>query len=246
MKHLKRILALLLVMVALVGTVPLQANAAANFETIQSGQTIAIRNTDAYQRPYYRIKVDKDCVLKISWTGHIDQTTVLNFYKSSSMDGQIGSFKIEKSKGTCYAILKKGTTYFKMYEKKGAPSTKVTFTVMSPSKFKGTNTAKSKAISLKPNTYVEVAKMPGKDYWFKIKLTKSQYLHFYKSCADLYAPDIVIYDSKFKEIDYTCFGMHDKKDVPDVWLTPGTYYLRVADLAWKNMYVNGYIKFKWK
>lgn len=256
MKHVRKLIVLLLVIATLATVLALPAEAASI--TVTSGKTYSLKTDYSYNsngdrvknNTYYKLTLDADSVVKVAWSKNSANKANIIFYSNSARDKTVRYVNTtDKASGSENLALKKGTYYLDMYDGYSnsgyTATTKVTITVTPVTEINKTNYCKAKAASLSKDTYVTVAQTPNYSYarWYKIKLTAKQVVTIYTNENMGY--NVRLYDSSLNRISCTAGS---KKVVSQDKLAAGTYYVYVIETSYFGGQgrLGEYIRLKWK
>lgn len=237
MKQFRRVLALLtaaLLLAALFGgaalaaTKPVPKASSGKIVTLKLKQSVTMPKNEN-KAPVYKLKINKDSIVTMTWSGNAKKSAYLQFYLDSKCKKNAGYFSFKnKAKGSQKYVFAKGTYYIKM-----ADYTRKTVVKFTAKTIKYTaNYTPSKAIALAAGKKLTVGMAPLKDFplWYKITLTQPQPIAITKSEQG----SIWLYDSNLETVSMT---YSDSYRASENTLDPGTYYLRVShDDPYYNVY----------
>lgn len=225
MKHLRRTLSLLVVLLLIASALPAGGLAETVTKVITLKTNTWITSTrHARQMPAYKLTLAQDSVVTVSWRNADKKSLYAWTYANSACTGR--SFCANNSSavsGTNEYALARGSYYIQMYDYNN--SSQLRFTVSPVKKTGVTNYCAATAASLKAGKTVLVAQ--SADYcharWFKVKQSKAKKLRVTTS-SSVY--NITIYNSKMDTVPCSnSSGSIQSKDK----LPKGTYYIKVGE-----------------
>ena len=253
MKGICRILSLLLVMVMVFSLAPMPAQAARNTSeiiNINSGKSFKTKQyyydnssdniTDWHTvSTVYKLTIPQDSLVTITYQGTSDYSWIY-FYTDQACKEYVEG--VNGAKGTIHVVLGDGVYYIRFSKANDI----ATFIITPQSQINNNNFSKSKAQSLKTNTWVEIINSPNHTYnrWYKIKLTKKQKVKITTSEDAGY--NVTIYNAKNKRVSVADGA---KTIVTQKKLPKGTYYICVKCI--NRSYLNiassmSYLQMKWQ
>lgn len=239
MKHLKKIICLVMVLTFVFTFASPISTADAATKSIKEGVWTNIKSTSNY----YKVVVPGEGYVTLSaknTKGGIAYFDFLNSKKQFfsdpetvySTNGKVDNIKVPVSKGTYYIRLN-DDSYFGLA---GHAYAKYTFTSIK----QGTNYCMAKALTLKSGSYKKIYQTPkySFDRFFKIKLTTARKITV-KSKSE-----VEIYDIEGNEISNTDdFDNNNMRIYKTKKLKAGTYYLQVQYMYYD---VTSIYKVKWQ
>lgn len=234
------------------------AEAATTSTTITSGKTYYLKTNYRYDsdnnriknKTYYKLTLSDDSVVKVYWTRNNANKASIDIYSNSARNKTVRYVSTtDKTSGSEYLALAKGTYYLNMYDGytnyEYTATTRVTFTVTPVSEINKDNYCKSKAIYLKSDKWVTIAQTPNNSYarWYKMYLSSEQVVKIYTNASNAYS--VSLYTSKLDRVDCESSSSLVKSKNK---LASGYYYIYVQE----STYFSGqgrlgdYIRLKWK
>ena len=231
MKQFRRTLALVLAALTLLAALGTAALADYKVVTVTKGKWYKVYSEEKTKN-IYKLTLSKDSLLTCTTKNQTEQS-ILEFEiflkKSCDWDCYSGGFGLCVNGSTSETIaLAKGTYYFKVYDKSGKPSFKLTTKAIPSYK----NTTKAKAATLKQNAKVMCTHTQNgpKNLWYKIKLTKKQKISIGMDPCSGYRDlkFITLYNSQGKKVALK-YGESWEDCVTKSKQSAGTYYIQLKN-----------------
>lgn len=257
MNRVKRMLAVLLAVIMVVGVMPMPTKAAGGSTyNLQSGQELTFVRDSEEQVDYFKFKATADGYITVNIKN--SDFSMNQFYLCNAKKKQISEYApfTMYSNGECSGEapvfgVKKNTTYHIYLEGAAAGETTIQYT-LTPTKEKAGKKMK-KAVNVKKNKLIKGSVYGGKlnEDWYKIKINKKCKVRFtVESNGTGRFRGVYLYTSKGKykrnlaaerENVYQLYGY--SKYTKTITLKKGTYYIKAANDL--NGLSSFYYTFKW-
>ena len=198
----------------------------------------------------FKLNLKTDCLLTCSTQNPKNKEDILEFElynsKACNWDGYVGGFGASGG-GTSKEILavSKGTYYLKAYTHSGAAKLKITSKTFK----KPANTMRSKALTLEKGAETTVIQVPTgpNQLWYKIKLTKKQFITVdFDEWSGYFHPGVIsIYNAKNKKV-VTLFSEDEYLYKTKARQSAGTYYICVQKPQEYKTGQGGYMELYWR
>lgn len=232
MKHLRRTLSLLVVLLLIASTLTAGglAETVSKVITLKTDTWITATR-HARQMPAYKLTLAQDSVVTVSWRNANKKSLFAWTYTNKDCTGtNYCANNTSTVSGTNEYALAKGSYYVQIYDYND--NSQMRFTVSPVKKTGVTNYCAATAASLKAGKTVLVAQSADYNHarWFKVKLSKAKKL---RVTTDPTVSNITIYNSKLDTVpcaNRTGFIQSNEK------LPKGTYYIKVAEFNAGSVY----------
>lgn len=242
MKHISRVVVLLLVVACVLGSVTAFADSY-RVATLKKDTWYKLSVRDK-AFTVYKLNLTADSIVTVQWKNNTAGEGSVYLCTDKSCDDSIYSF-VESSevKGSGTIALSRGSYYFRMFEWDDKPHTQVKITAQKATN--QDNYCRARAIALQPNKVVKIAQTPDYNYsrWYRIQLPQKKTVTI--TTNDEKAEYISLYNSKMQ---YVSCASGSKTVISEDPLPKGTYFIRVTSFGRYdsiNEYVGSYITMKW-